>query len=118
MNYLKFPVILAIIDSVWIMRESHKIQIEAIQKSPLQVDMTAGILFYVLAGIAYYRFVQPFSITKKDAFKIGATLGFLMYGTFDLTNKAIFSNYEWGYAIADMLWGSFAMGLASYLSFE
>lgn len=118
MNYLKFPIILAIIDSVWIMRDTHKVQIEAIQKSPLQADMTAGVLFYVLAGIAYSRFVQPFAITKKDAFKIGATIGFLMYGTFDLTNKAIFTNYKWGYAIADMLWGSFAMGLASYLSFE
>ncbi len=119
MNYsIKFPIILAIIDSIWITRNIHKTQIESIQKSPLQLDMTAGILFYVLAGLAYYKVIKPFSTSKKDSFKLGATIGFLMYGTFDLTNKAIFSNYEWSYAIADMLWGSFAMGLASYLSFE
>jgi uncharacterized membrane protein len=41
-----------------------------------------------------------------------------MYGTFDLTNKAIFKDYEWSYAIADTLWGGFAMGLASYICFE
>jgi uncharacterized membrane protein len=118
LEYLKFPVILFIIDIFWLSRQVHKVQIEKIQKSPLEVDMTAGALFYVLAAFAYNRFVQPFAITKKDAFKIGATIGFIMYGTFDLTNKAIFKDYEWTYAIADTLWGGFAMGLASYLSFE
>ena len=118
MNYLKFPIILGIIDAFWISRPIHKVQFEKIQKSPLQVDMKAGVLFYILAAIAYHRFVQPFAITKKDAFKIGATIGFLMYGTFDLTNKAIFVDYDWTYAIADTLWGCFAMGLASYICFE
>lgn len=117
-EYLKFPVILVIIDALWLSRPIHKIQIEKIQKSPVQLDMTAGILFYVLAAFAYHRFVKPFAITKKDAFKIGATIGVLMYGTFDLTNKAIFSEYEWSYAIGDTLWGGFAMGLASYICFE
>ena len=118
MNYLKFPVILGVIDALWLSRPIHALQIEKIQKSPLEVNMTAGALFYVLAAIAYHRFVQPFAITKKDAFKIGATIGLLMYGTFDLTNKAIFKDYEWSYAIGDTLWGGFAMGLASYICFE
>lgn len=119
MNYsIKFPFILALIDSIWITRDIHKTQIESIQKSPLKLDMMAGILFYVLAGLAYSKIIRPFSVSKKDSFKLGAIIGFLMYGTFDLTNKAIFTNYEWSYAIADMVWGSFAMGLASYLSFE
>jgi uncharacterized membrane protein len=118
LDYLKFPVILLIIDAFWLSRPIHKVQIEKIQKSPLQLDMIAGGLFYILAAFAYHRFVQPFAITKKDAFKIGATIGVLMYGTFDLTNKAIFKDYEWNYAIADTLWGGFAMGLASYICFE
>jgi uncharacterized membrane protein len=118
LDYLKFPVILVIIDALWISRPIHKVQIEKIQKSPVQLDMIAGGLFYILAAFAYHRFVQPFAITKKDAFKIGATIGLIMYGTFDLTNKAIFKDYEWSYAIADTLWGGFAMGLASYICFE
>ncbi len=118
LDYLKFPIILGVIDALWLSRPIHKVQIEKIQKSTLNLDMKAGVLFYALAAFAYYRFVQPFAITKKDAFKIGATLGILMYGTFDLTNKAIFSDYEWSYAIADTLWGGFAMGLASYICFE
>ncbi len=118
LEYLKFPIILVVIDALWLSRPIHKIQIEKIQKSPVQLDMTAGILFYILAAVAYRRFVLPFAITKKDAFKIGATIGLLMYGTFDLTNKAIFKDYEWSYAIADTLWGGFAMGLASYICFE
>ena len=32
-------------------------------------------------------------------------MGFLMYSTFDLTNKAIFSDYTWNYAVKDVIWG-------------
>ena len=41
-----------------------------------------------------------------------------MYATFDLTNKAVFSDYKWEYAIKDTLWGSFAVGLSSYFYYS
>jgi hypothetical protein len=61
---------------------------------------------------------KKMSINKQDAFKKGALLGLLMYGTFDITNKTIFKDYTWEYAIKDTLWGTFAMGLTSYIAYS
>jgi uncharacterized membrane protein len=119
-EHLKFMAILIAIDSIWLYGnfKEHKLQFESVQKSPLKVDKLAGILFYVIAVIAHFKFVIPYAKTAEDAFKKGALIGFLMYGTFDLTNKAVFSDYKWEYAIKDTLWGSFAMGLSSYFYYS
>jgi uncharacterized membrane protein len=118
-EYIKFIIILIAIDSIWLFGnyESHKFQFESIQKSPLQIDKLAGLLFYVVAAISYFKFIKPQSLTKEDAFKNGLLMGFLLYSSFDLTNKAVFTNYKWDYAIKDILWGSHAIGLASYFMF-
>jgi len=119
-EYIKFAVILLVIDMIWLQGFSsfHKDQIQRIQRAPLKLDMKAGTLFYVLAATAYFKVIKKLSINKEDAFKKGALLGLLMYGTFDLTNKTIFKDYTWDYAIKDTLWGTFAMGAASYLAFS
>jgi len=119
-EYLKFMAILIAVDSIWLYGnlEGYKKQFESVQKSPLQIDKVAGLLLYVVAVIAHFKFVIPYSKTKEEAFKNGALIGFLMYSTFDLTNKAVFSDYKWEYAIKDTLWGSFAMGLASYIYYS
>jgi uncharacterized membrane protein len=119
-EYLKFMAILVAIDSIWLYGnfEGHKKQFESVQKSPLKIDKIAGILFYVIAAIAHFNFVIPYVKTAEEAFKKGALIGFLMYATFDLTNKAVFSDYKWDYAIKDTLWGSFAVGLASYIYYS
>ena len=118
-EYLKFIAILIAIDSIWLYGnlEGHKKQFESVQKSPLQIDKLAGILFYLVAAIAFFNFIKPYSKNKEEAFKNGALMGLCMYATFDLTNKAVFSDYKWDYAIKDTLWGSFALGLASYTIF-
>jgi uncharacterized membrane protein len=119
-DYLKFIAILLAVDSIWLYGnfEGHKKQFESVQKSPLKVDKLSGFLFYIVAAIAHFKFVKPYSYTKQDAFKNGALMGFLMYATFDVTNKAVFSDYKWDYAIKDTLWGSFAMGVASYVYYS
>ncbi len=119
-GYIKFAFILFAIDMIWLKGFSslHKDQIQRIQRYPLKLDMKAGTLFYVLAAIAYFKVIKKMSINKEDAFKKGALLGLLMYGTFDVTNKTIFKDYTWDYAIKDTLWGTFAMGLASYVAYS
>ena len=119
-GYIKFAIILFVIDMIWLQGFSslHKAQYEKVQKSPLQIDMKAGSVFYILAAIAYFEVIKKMSINKQDAFKKGALLGLLMYGTFDITNKTIFKDYTWEYAIKDTLWGTFAMGLTSYIAYS
>ena len=113
--YIKFIVLLFLIDLLWITQSFHKSQYERVQKTPFNVNMTGALLFYLFAPLAYIKFIHPLSKSKIDAFKNGALMGFLMYMTYDFTNKAVFTEYQWDYAIKDALWGSFIFGLVSYL---
>lgn len=119
MELIKFLFLYLILDSIWLvgMKQLHQQQIEKIQKSSMQFDYLSAILFYLFAYLAFSKFVKPLSQSKKEAFEKGALMGFLLYMTFDLTNKAIFKEYEWSYAIKDILWGTFVFGLVSYLMY-
>jgi len=99
-------------------KESHASQVESVQKSKLEVDKLAGGIFYLLSGIAYFKIVKRMVRTEEEAFKVGAMMGFLMYMSFDVVNKAIFKEYTWKYAIQDMIWGTFVFGMASKLAFK
>ena len=118
-TYLRFIIILGLLDYIWLSStySTQKSFYESIQQSPFQVDRTAMILFYLIAPIAFKHFIQPLSKNKSDAFKKGCLMGFLMYMTFDLSNKAIFSRFTWEYAIRDMIWGTLVIGLTSYLTY-
>ena len=116
---LSFALILFMIDIVWLYgaRDYHQRQIEQVQKSKLVMNPYAGMLFYVVAGLMYVTIVQKLAPNDAEkAAKYGAIIGAGMYFTFDLTNKAIFKDYTWEYAIADGVWGTMAVGLASYLT--
>ncbi len=118
--YIKFVTLFLLIDSIWLVgyQKGHQDQIQSIQHSPLQMNYKAGLLFYaLLAPLAFFYFIKPFSTSKKDAFIKGAVLFFLMYGTFDITNKAVFKEYKWDYALKDTLWGTIVGGTISYLLF-
>jgi len=117
---IKWIMYYIILDQIWLIgnKASHLSQVKLIQNEELQLDLFAGILFYIFSGIAYTHFIKPLSKTKKEAFMNGAVMGFLMYMTFDLTNKAIFKKYEWNYAVKDVAWGTFVIGLVSYLVFK
>ena len=116
-KYIYFAVLLFIIDLIWLSRPFHKELYTKIQKAPLIFDKLAGILFYLLAPLGYFIFVKPLSKNKMDAFKYGAIIGFLMYMSYDLTSKAIYTDYTWNYAIKDIVWGSLLVGAVSYIMF-
>lgn len=108
-----FPILFALIDQIWLQGASsfHRSTLEGVQKSKLEFTYVAGILWYLLAGLAYYYFVM----SSSTPFKTGFLMGLMMYGSFDLTNKFIFKEYSWKYAISDMVWGSFCFGITSVL---
>jgi uncharacterized membrane protein len=113
-------ILLVVVDSVWIVggRNIHNRVITKVQKSAPELNVIPAILFYVLAAAGYVFIVKKLARTDKEALMYGVLLGLLMYGTFDLTNKAIFKDYPWYYTITDMAWGTFCMGLVSFLVFR
>jgi uncharacterized membrane protein len=120
LQYIMFAILLLIIDSIWVIGASnvHKNVIQNVQKSPLQINLVAAFLFYVLASFGYIFIVKKIAKDVKSAFLHGLLVGLLMYGTFDLTNKAIFVNYPWAYTLADMTWGSLVFGIVSAIVFK
>jgi len=118
--FLTFMIILVIIDSIWVLgaNKLHSSVVKRVQKSELSVDLIAALMFYLLVPLAYIFLILPLSKNETDAFKYGILLGALMYGTFDLTNKAIFKDYPWSYTVADMTWGTLCIGVVSFITYK
>lgn len=115
-----FAFVLFLIDIAWLAGASklHKQTVLSVQKSEMQISKLPAFAFYLLAGMAYVIFIRKLAKNKKDALLYGAAMGAAMYFTFDFTNKAIFKDYTWQYAIMDGLWGTMAMGVASYITYR
>ena len=122
-EYALFLILLLLIDSVYLfgLKDIHNKVFSKIQKSPLELNLKYGSLFYLFVPFAYLYIIKPLSSKDKNAFsvaKYGAFLGLLMYGTFDITNLALFKEYPPWYALMDTLWGAFAIMITSVLVFK
>jgi uncharacterized membrane protein len=97
-------------DAVWLTYNAafHRQVFAIIQGSPLQVRMGPAVLTYVIMIAAVWFFaVAPSGNNWLAAAGRGAAIGVAMYGVYDLTNLATLTKYPIGYAITDMIWGSF-----------
>lgn len=87
--------------------------VELIQKSPLELNIYGAVLSYVcVIGILYY-FIISQGKSVMDAF----LLGIFLYGTFDMTNLAMFTKYAWKTAITDTLWGGILFALTTWATY-
>jgi uncharacterized membrane protein len=119
-KYITFLIIYLLIDLTYIytFRNFHAKVVSDVQKSPLILNPIAGSLFYIIAPLAYLNFIEPDATSVNQVLERGAKIGFLMYGTFDLTNKALFVSYPWSYTALDMLWGTFCFSLTSAIVYK
>jgi len=98
--------------------EYHSRLFADIQKSPLTIRFLPAVAVYILIALAIWFFVfqvADTSVAKNPgkAFAIGATLGFSMYGLYDLTNYATLRGYTLEMTLVDMAWGTFLSGTAA-----
>ncbi len=79
------------------------------------VFWAAGIVYLLLSvGIVY--FVLPkidLQASYFTTFAIGALLGLVVYGVYDMTNYSTLKDFPLLLAFADMAWGAFVCGLAT-----
>ncbi|HTM76864.1 MAG TPA: DUF2177 family protein [Devosia sp.] len=74
-------------------------------------------LFYV-GGIVYFA-VSP-ALTEggwSKALIAGLLLGFVAYGTYDLTNLSTLRNWPWSVTLVDLAWGTALTGVAAVSGF-
>jgi len=108
------------LDLFWLMTrgEYHSRLFADIQKSPLTIRVLPAAAVYILIALAIWFFVfqvADSSVAKNPgkAFAVGATLGFSMYGLYDLTNFATLKGYTLEMTLTDMAWGTFLSGTAA-----
>lgn len=120
LKYIVFMILYFFIDMAWIIgaRPLHVKMVESVQKEPLKINMKAGTLFYLLSPLAYIVLIEPHAKSLSDALKLALVTASLMYGTFDLTNKTLFTQYSWYYTFTDILWGITALTLTTFIMFQ
>ena len=86
--------------------------VRSIQGQNIIIRPIAMIIVYLLLAFAYYYFILEKNGTIKDAFILGISI----YGTFDLTNYAIFNKWNLKAVLMDTLWGGILFSLTRYLT--
>ena len=87
--------------------------VELIQKSPLELNVYGSLLSYVCVIGIFYYFIISQNKSIFDAF----LLGIFLYGTFDLTNLAMFKQYAWKLALTDTLWGGILFAFTTWATY-
>ncbi len=94
--------------------------IEKVQKTPFKVNPFYGIAAYVLMIFGLNYFVLGFgsgfkSIPTNQLVTKAFVFGIVVYGIFDFTNLAIFTNYDLKTGLIDILWGGILMALVTWI---
>ena len=88
--------------------------VELIQNAPLKANVYGAILSYVCVIGAFNYFIILQNKSPLDAF----ILGVFLYGVFDMTNLAMFTNYSWKTAITDTLWGGTLFAFTTWITYK
>lgn len=107
-------IVLSALSELW------KNTIEKVQHKKFKVKPHYVIGSYILMIFGVYYFVYK-HINRNtwifDTLIKGFLFGFTLYGVFDFTNLAIFTDYTLDTALIDMFWGGTLMGITSFLSY-
>jgi len=82
-----------------------------------QPRLVPAALFYLLYIIGCVVFVVLPAVSWQRAAGLGALLGLVAYGTYDLSNWATLKGWSAQLAVMDMVWGAFATAVACTVGF-
>lgn len=123
-NFRNFLIVLAVLfflDLFYLMiiKSTFKYQVHIVQGVPLSVNYIAFILVYLLMALLFYMlFIDScnMSILVKDRYLYMFLVGILIYGVYELTNKALFSRWTWKVVFMDTVWGGLLFMLTFMIS--
>lgn len=79
--------------------------------------LVPAAVFYCLYAFGCVVFVVLPAMTWQRAARLGALLGLVAYGTYDLTNWATLRGWSVQVTLMDWAWGTFATALACTVGF-
>ena len=115
--YLSTAFVFLAIDAVWlgfIIIDFFVAQLgDALLEKP-NLAIAAGFYLIYAAGVVFFA-VRPALEAQswRVALGYGAFLGFLAYGTYDLTNLATLKAWSWQVVAVDVPWGTFLTGISA-----
>lgn len=104
----KVALVLLFIDMFWLLTGGifGRAMVERIQGQPMSVRFVSSGLVYIFLA---YMLLETRSY--QQAFMYGLSI----YAVYELTNYAVFTQYDWKFAIADSLWGGCLFMAARYM---
>jgi uncharacterized membrane protein len=102
------------IDLVWLMwlaRPTYVAEMGSLLKKEPQ--LAAAVAFYLLyaAGLVFFAVLPGLKAgSVMHAMLLGAALGLVAYGTYDLTNLSVIEGFNWRIAMIDLAWGTALSG--------
>lgn len=88
--------------------------VNKIQKEDMKLNIFGAIGSYILLILVLYKFIIVERKPLSDAF----LLGFCIYGIFDLTNIAIFKNYQLIPSLVDTVWGGVLFYTVTWITYK
>jgi uncharacterized membrane protein len=115
--YLATLIAFAVLDFLWISTMANSLY-RPVMKDMLLADfrLAPALVFYLLYafGITFFAVLPALrGEALTQALLLGAVLGLVAYGTYDLTNFATLKNWDTKITAIDMVWGAFATALAA-----
>ena len=109
--------IFLVVDAIWLVGIARKFYDQQLAGFERTVRWPPAILVYVLLVAGVVLFTVPLAGGSVGrAFLYGAALGLVAYGTYDLTNYALFKQWPLAMTIADMLWGGAVQGFTAVVA--
>ncbi len=111
-----------ILDMVWLGLIANQfyvrnlLPIGRIEDNHFKPVLWAAGLVYLFLALGIYYFLLPRIDSGSgyiSTFLMGAFLGFLIYGVYDMTNYSTLKDFPLHLALADIMWGSCVCGLAT-----
>ena len=120
-TYLVTLIVFVTIDMVWLMwlaRPTYVAEMgDLIRKQP---NLGAALAFYVMyaAGLVFFAVIPGLkSGSLMQGLALGAALGFVAYGTYDLTNLSVMNGFGFKIAMIDLIWGTCLSAITSTIAF-
>jgi uncharacterized membrane protein len=79
--------------------------------------LAPAVVFYLLYVMGCVVFVVLPAVSWQRAARMGALLGLVAYGTYDLSNWATLKGWSAQLAVMDMAWGAFATCIACVVGY-
>jgi uncharacterized membrane protein len=116
--YLATLVAFLLLDGIWLgvrMAPTYRELLGSLMlEKPLLVP---AAVFYCLYVVGCVQFVVLPALSWQRAAKLGALLGLVAYGTYDLTNWATLRGWSVLVSLMDWAWGTFATAVACSVGF-